>query len=142
MEDVLPGWTVRGVKSSECVERKDGSKSDRKETDVFERHTNSSNASVQHTNLQTRLVFMHVSEKTDMLCNIQKTQIHLVVVRCQESDLSDSKTSIKTKTKLKISNHKVCGLFNPDTGSATHVHIQSNLMQVMNQSRLAFCAPD
>lgn len=44
MVDVLPEWTVRGVKSSECVERKDGSdrcsESDRKETDVFERHSN------------------------------------------------------------------------------------------------------
>lgn len=40
MEDVLPEWTVRGTKSSECVERKDGSESDRKETDVFERHSN------------------------------------------------------------------------------------------------------
>lgn len=25
--DVLPGWTVREVKSSECIERKDGSES-------------------------------------------------------------------------------------------------------------------
>ena len=31
MVDVLPEWTVRGVKSSECVERKDGSESDREE---------------------------------------------------------------------------------------------------------------
>lgn len=27
MGNVLPEWTVRGVKSSECVERKDGSES-------------------------------------------------------------------------------------------------------------------
>lgn len=47
MVDVLPEWTVRGEKSSECVERKDGSESqtdvqsqNRKETDVFERHSN------------------------------------------------------------------------------------------------------
>lgn len=40
MMDVLLEWTVRGVKSSECVERKDGSESDRKETEVFERHSN------------------------------------------------------------------------------------------------------
>lgn len=30
MVDVLPGWTVRGVNSSGCIERKDGSETDRK----------------------------------------------------------------------------------------------------------------
>ena len=29
--DVLPEWTLRGVKSSECVERKDGSESEKRE---------------------------------------------------------------------------------------------------------------
>jgi len=49
MVDVLPEWTVRGVKSSECEERKRGSESQTKcesqrrkgkKTDVFERPAN------------------------------------------------------------------------------------------------------
>lgn len=42
MVDVLPEWTLRGVKSSECVERKDGSESQKKRKQMsFERHSNS-----------------------------------------------------------------------------------------------------
>lgn len=68
MVDVLPEWTVRRVKSSECVERKDGSESQTDVQSQTERKQTSLNATQTQTDALdykcTTLTTTHYNNKT------------------------------------------------------------------------------